>query len=109
MVLGEQFVRVLRPRHKRFFQVIRVISLLLAQIFIYFVLTTPHEWVVWTGAPDERFAAIVKLGGRDLSLVDLINYVISANLIIVAVAMAADLVKTLLIAVTRGPRQAIQI
>ncbi len=55
-------------------------------VYLYFLLTAAHEWVVWRSGVDDanRQQVVAEIAGRDLSLVDVVNWSISFALIIPA-------------------------
>ncbi|HLG59587.1 MAG TPA: hypothetical protein VI485_29890 [Vicinamibacterales bacterium] len=97
VALAEHAVRVMRPDRTGFLRLTRVVWAVGLPIFIYFLRTADHQWVVWRSAPEAhaRFDAIVVVAGRTLSLLDLFNYLISIALIVIACAGVARVLLSL--------------
>jgi hypothetical protein len=87
-VLAEQFVRLIRPENSGIFRATRFVWLVAGWALIYFVATSDHQWIVWRGEAAVRAnnTVIMRLAGRDISLVEFVNYVWSIIFILVAIA-----------------------
>lgn len=97
-ILAEHFVRLTRPHDTRFFRISGVVWLVAGWAFIYLVATSDHQWVVWRGAAEAsaRATIITKIAGRELSLIDLVNYALSIPFIIAAIGGVVGSVRALL-------------
>jgi hypothetical protein len=94
-MFAEQFVSLTRREHTGIFRVTRVVWLVAGWVLIYLVATSDHQWMVWHGG--EASATIgARLAGRDVSLLEFVNYVWSIVFILVATASIWGSVKSLL-------------
>lgn len=87
-MLVEAFVRLTRPEDTRVFRWTCMVWLVAGWAFIYLVATSDHQWVIWHGAAEARARAtiIAYIGGRDISLIDFVNYTFSIIFVFVAAA-----------------------
>jgi hypothetical protein len=84
--LAEYFVRLTRPHYARFIRLTQFASLLISWFVIYLVVTSGHQWVVWNGTTGvgSRATIIVEIAGRELSLINFVDYAVSVVFILAA-------------------------
>lgn len=97
-MLAEQFVRLTRPQNPGIFRVTKVVWLVAGWVLVYLVATSDHQWMVWQGeaAARARATVVARFAGRDVSLVEFVNYVWSIVFILVAIASIWGSLKSLL-------------
>jgi hypothetical protein len=85
LALVDQYVRLMRPAAP-WLRVSRIVWANAGWIFILLLALADRRWVVWIGTPDQwaRYAELVVFAGRTWSLVDIVNGVITAILMVVA-------------------------
>jgi hypothetical protein len=96
-MLVEQFVRHGRAGQPGIFRVTRFVWLVAGWALIYLVASSDHQWMVWSSEAAVRSNAtvVMRFAGRDISLVDFVNYVWSILFILVAIASIGGSLKTL--------------
>jgi CubicO group peptidase (beta-lactamase class C family) len=89
LVLLDQLLRLIGADEAWFSKVTRWVWLVSGWALIYLVATSDHQWMVWHGdAAIKGNARIVHLAGRDIPLVQFVNYIWSAIFIGIAIAGA---------------------
>jgi hypothetical protein len=85
LALVDQYVRLMRPA-AQWLRVSRIVWANAGWVFIVLLAVADHRWVVWIGTPDQwaRYGELAVFAGRAWSLVDIVNGVISAVLMVVA-------------------------
>jgi hypothetical protein len=85
MLLIDQLVRLIGSEDARLFQVTRVVWLVAGWVLIYLVATSDHQWMIWHGESAARgAAAVMHVAGRDISLIQFVNYVWTTIFVFVA-------------------------
>lgn len=97
-MLAEQFVRLARPEHTGIFRVTKFVWLVAGWALIYLVATSDHQWMVWRAEAAARSneTVVMRFAGRDISLVEFVNYVWSIVFLLVAIASIWGSLKALL-------------
>jgi hypothetical protein len=100
-MLAEQVVHYARPESTAVFRLTRVVWLIAGLVLAYLVATSDHQWMVWNADSSARADTIVmRLAGRDISLLEFVNDIWS----VVFVGVAAASVLAFLRAVSRRIR-----
>ena len=86
LALVDQYVRLMRPAAP-WLRVSRIVWANAGWVFIVLLAVADHRWVMWIGTPEQwaRYGELAVFAGRTWSLVDIVNVVITAILMIVAV------------------------
>ena len=84
----EQFVRLIRRENSGILRVTRLVWLVAGWILIYLVATSDHQWMVWHAGAATRAntTVVMQFAGRDISLVEFVNYTWSIIFVLVAIA-----------------------
>lgn len=86
-MLVEQFVRLRAREDTGVFRVTRLAWLIGGWALIYLVATSDHQWMVWHGDAGARLeTTVLRLGGRDISVLEFVNYVWSTVFVLAATA-----------------------
>lgn len=87
LALADQFLRLMRP-DAGILRFSRIVWANAGWVLLVLLPLTQFEWVVWVGTPEQwaRFGSIATFAGRTWSLVDLVNGVITATFLVVAIA-----------------------
>jgi hypothetical protein len=93
-MLAEQCVKCFRPESAVVLRVTRFVWLIAAGALVYIVATSDHQWMVWRAELAARAnATVIRLAGRDVSLIEFVNSVWSTVFVGVAIASAAGFLK----------------
>ena len=89
LALVDQYVRLMRPAAP-WLRVSRIVWANAGWVFIVLLAVADHRWAVWVGTPEQwsRYGELAVFAGRAWSLVDIVNGVITAILIVVALFSA---------------------
>jgi len=95
-MLAEQFIKYTGYENARLFRMARSVWSIAGLALIYVVATSDYQWMVWRADSLARAnGAVVKVAGRQMSLVDFINVVWSIVFIAVALSSAWAFVRAL--------------
>lgn len=103
-MLAEQFARYFRPDNAIVFRVTRLFWLAAGAALVYVVATSNHQWMVWSGESATRAnATVMRFAGRNVSLVEFVNFIWSAVFIGVAILSVFGFLKAVLTRLRRTP------
>lgn len=97
MMFAEQFVKYARPESTGLFRVTRFVWLISGLALVYLVATSNHQWMVWRAdSATSANATVMRFAGRDISLIEFVNYIWSIVFVVVAASSAWGFLKAVL-------------
>jgi hypothetical protein len=107
MLLVNQLIRLLDFETTRTLRITKAVWLIAGWALIYLVATSDHQWMVWRGDAAARAATtFLHVAGRDISLIQFVNYVWSTIFVFVASMGVWTTVRAVLRRIRRPPRHA---
>lgn len=96
-MLAEQWVKYTRPENTGLFRVTRFVWLIAGLTLVYLVATSDHQWMVWrVDSATSASATVMRFAGRNISLIEFVNYIWSIVFVVVAASSAWGFLKALL-------------